>query len=46
LSINDLKGQFKGMLKERTFNIVLINKEGKSQKGIIKYTGKKQSLKL
>ena len=46
LTINDLKGQFKGMLKERIFNIVLINKEGKSQKGQINYNGKKQSLKL
>lgn len=46
LAVSDLKGQFKGMLKERTFNIVLISKEGKSQKAIINYTGKKQNLKL
>jgi len=44
--ISDLKGKFKGMLSKRNFNVVLINKEGKSQKKEIFYTGKKQSLKL
>jgi alpha-D-xyloside xylohydrolase len=46
LVINDLKGKFKGMLFQRTFNVVLISKEGKSQKREINYTGKKQNLKL
>jgi alpha-D-xyloside xylohydrolase len=46
LFISDLKGAFEGMLKERTFNIVLISKEGAIQKGKIIYTNKKQTLKL
>lgn len=46
LIINDLNGKFKGMIKERTFNIVVINKDGMIQKGKIIYTDKKQTLKL
>lgn len=51
LTISDLKGEFKGMLKERIFNIVLINKTNNSGLNIIKdidktinYSGEKTTI--
>ena len=52
LVISDRKGEYDGMLKERTFEIVKVNKENsdafdKKSKGIIvKYDGKSQTVKL
>jgi alpha-D-xyloside xylohydrolase len=53
LTIGERKGSFKGMLKSRTFNIVLVNTsngigvnpEVKFKK-TVKYTGKQISIKL
>jgi alpha-D-xyloside xylohydrolase len=52
LTIGDRKGEFDGMLKERTFNVVKISKESpvaynKTAKGIkVNYNGKKQEINL
>ena len=52
LVISDRKGEYDGMLKERTFEIVKVSKENpdafdKKSKGIIvKYDGKSQTVKL
>jgi alpha-D-xyloside xylohydrolase len=53
LSISDTRGQFPGMLKQRTFNVVLVNGEHGANTGVtqnadkeIKYTGKKMELVL
>ena len=50
--LGDRQGEFPGMLKERTFNVVVVNKE-KAQpfdlnaKGqVVKYNGTKQVVKL
>ena len=43
LVIGERQGEFPGMLKERTFTVVTVNKE----KGVtVKYNGSKQTLKL
>jgi alpha-D-xyloside xylohydrolase len=52
LTIGDRKGEFDGMLKERTFNVVKVSKESpvaynKMAKGIkVNYNGKKQEINL
>ena len=53
LTISDRKGQFQGMLKERQFNIVLVNENNGTGLEIcpkadrtVKYDGKKLEIKL
>ncbi|MEO6850393.1 MAG: DUF5110 domain-containing protein [Mucilaginibacter sp.] len=53
LSISDTKGQFPGMLKQHTFNVVLVNGEHGSNTSLtakadktVKYEGKAMSVKL
>ncbi|HEY4198069.1 MAG TPA: DUF5110 domain-containing protein, partial [Mucilaginibacter sp.] len=53
LTISDTKGSFPGMLKQRTFNIVLVIREHGSNSNItakadksVKYKGKAMSVKL
>ncbi len=52
LTIGDRKGEFPGMLKERSFNIVRVSKEKpqpfdlKAKGTVVKYDGKAQTVKL
>jgi len=53
LTIDDRKGSFQGMLKERKFNIVLVTKNkgtgtdvAERSDNIVKYSGKKMVIKL
>lgn len=52
LTIGDRRGEFPGMLKERTFNVVMVTKDKpqsfdlKVNGIIVKYNGKRQSIKL
>ncbi len=52
LTIGDRRGEFPGMLRERTFNIVRVTKDKlqpfdlKANGIIVKYNGKQQSIKL
>jgi alpha-D-xyloside xylohydrolase len=46
LIINDIKGSFKGMLKERKFRIILITSNSQTKPLLVTYLGKKEVFKL
>ena len=46
LAIGERRGEFPGMLKERTFNIIPVSKRGKGKALAVRYDGSELSIKL